>query len=758
MNKLVGAMIVLCCASTAAAGSVPRIEIDIGRECGPEAVYVRGEDIELRIRFLDVEKSGRQFFVRYGGDSTGIYYVDSMPERIVRIFTMFLRSGMSRIEVGWGFPLGQPTVSCEYVVVEPPTPTITPTRAPTPTPTPRQTPSGEALRCQQTIERRGARYALAMLESIDECAATDAASIAACVEAPDKRRQLDALRSWWGRRAATACAGVNWKSQLAYHATCAPPPSECSFATDTIDAPGARNDEIDCLACRTEEHLRTVTEIVLADRPIRNACHDSLARPGLTLLRWTIRQVRRCLGSGRGASIAECLTEDTFVQAAERAEAEWRSSAEAACAGIDPFLELAYRTLCAGEEPVRPPSCPRDAPPCKFESVVSMNEMGENNDLVDCLLCQSQEAALGIARALYGAELCCASDRCDVVESRAACHRRDGSPAYFAIEALDAGAGFNPHGIAAAGDGTIYVADTNADRITFRRPDGTTGVLADVGGAPFGLAVDDAGTVYAALRRVDRVVRITADGTVTPFAGTGTAAHSGDAIPATEASLWSPNGVAADVHGNVYLTESGITRLLLYGVGSVNHEFVRVVDASGVIRTVAGAGLYGIVGAGGPALAASLAAPYQLASVDDGSLLIGEVGAQRVLRIETDGTLTNVAGRAQLAASAVGAYSGDGGAAASARLYGAEGVDTDRFGNVFIADMRNSRIRLVDSRGSIITIAGNGSRATEGPLDGQAGTEVWAGCPGALAIGPDDRVYYPDLSDNRIRVLTRVGY
>src|SRR5262249_59357361 len=99
----------------------------------------------------------------------------------------------------------------------------------------------------------------------------------------------------------------------------------------------------------------------------------------------------------------------------------------------------------------------------------------------------------------------------------------------------------------------------------------------------------------------------------------------------------------------------------------------------------------------------------------DQSLLVGEVGLQRVLRFRSGGALDLVAGRAL---PLVGAYSGDGGPARTARLYGPEGLGEDADGKVFIADMRSRRIRVVDSLGSIVTIAGTGR--AEGASPGAA--------------------------------------
>src|SRR6185503_4207779 len=97
-----------------------------------------------------------------------------------------------------------------------------------------------------------------------------------------------------------------------------------------------------------------------------------------------------------------------------------------------------------------------------------------------------------------------------------------------------------------------------------------------------------------------------------PFIGNGSPTHSGDGGPAVDATITAPNGVAVDPQGNVYVTESGITSLILYGVGGFSGERVRIVDTSGTIDAFAGAGAYTFAGVDGPALMAGLGAPYQL--------------------------------------------------------------------------------------------------------------------------------------------------
>lgn len=639
--------------------------------------------------------------------------------------------------------------------------TWTPTITPTPTATPATAERRAALQCQQAIERGGTRYALEMLRAIDTCARTGSGPLAACLAAATTDRRLEQRRRAWRKRATHACMGVALRRDLAYFETCAAPPSTCTFASAVVDAAGPQNDLIDCLACRTEEQLQAVGSLLFAEQSIHHACQETIGQQGTAILRRLIEQLRSCLNRRGSESIAVCLSKPADATRVRDLVTEWRTSSEATCAGLDPFAELGYASLCGGVEPVRPAACSFASPSCAFESVGLLSAPGTDDDLLDCLQCQVEDAALGVIRTLYGAELCCTAEGCRAVRSRAACRRAGGGLAYYQLDSVDVGSVGSPHGIAVTADGSIYLGDTGNARVVVRGPDGSVGVVGLTSDLPFGVAVDPSGNVYVGLRNNDRVVRLAPDGFRSAFAGTGEPLHSGDNVPAVTAAVAAPNGVAADAQGNVYITESGIFRLFFGGVGTATDEYIRVVDPAGIIHTVAGAGPYSLDGAGvgGPALSAGLASPYQVATVPDGSLLIGEVGLQRVLRLETNGILTHVAGRPLLSFNGVGAYSGDGGPALAARLYSAEGVGQDADGNIFIADMRNSRVRMVDPDGSIITVAGTGEGYLLGTApDGSPGALVKAGCPGALAVGPDGRVYYPDLPSSLIRVLTRVSY
>jgi len=202
---------------------------------------------------------------------------------------------------------------------------------------------------------------------------------------------------------------------------------------------------------------------------------------------------------------------------------------------------------------------------------------------------------------------------------------------------------------------------------------------------PWRIAVDALGNLYIADTGNYRVRKV-ANGVITTVAGNGTQGFSGDGGPATSAQLGSPFGVAVDSAGNLYIADEGKNR-------------VRKVS-NGVITTVAGNGVGGFGGDGGPATSAQLLFPFGVAVDSAGNLYIADTGNNRVRKV-SNGVISTVAG------NGTAGFGGDNGPAISAQLQGPGGVAADSAGNVYVADSNNSRIRKV-SNGVITTVAGGG--------------------------------------------------
>jgi sugar lactone lactonase YvrE len=148
---------------------------------------------------------------------------------------------------------------------------------------------------------------------------------------------------------------------------------------------------------------------------------------------------------------------------------------------------------------------------------------------------------------------------------------------------------------------------------------------------PDGLAVDGQGDVYIADSENQRVREVTAGGIIRTIAGTGAAGFSGDGGPATAAQLATPDGVAVNADGNVYIADGANNR-------------VRQVTPAGVIRTVAGTGTAGFSGDGDAATAAELSLPVGLTLDSRGNLYIADSQNGRIRQVTPAGTITTVAG------------------------------------------------------------------------------------------------------------------
>ena len=128
------------------------------------------------------------------------------------------------------------------------------------------------------------------------------------------------------------------------------------------------------------------------------------------------------------------------------------------------------------------------------------------------------------------------------------------------------------------------------------------------------------------------------------------------------------------------------------------------VSLDGILHVVAGNGIPGLSGDGGPATSAALSAPYGVVGDAVGNLYIADSGNHRIRKVSASGTIATVAGIGQPD------FSGDGGPATSASLHNPLGVAVDAAGNLYIADTDNYRIRKVSASGTIPPWQASGSR------------------------------------------------
>ncbi|MEU6811672.1 RICIN domain-containing protein [Streptomyces sp. NPDC046831] len=285
------------------------------------------------------------------------------------------------------------------------------------------------------------------------------------------------------------------------------------------------------------------------------------------------------------------------------------------------------------------------------------------------------------------------------------------------------------------------------------------------------------------------------DGSAPPIklvAGTGAAGFAGDNESAVSAQLNRPYGIAVDRTGTIYFADHGNHRVrkittdgkistvagtgsagfkgdggpavaaqlngprevAVDGAGAVyiadsNNHRIRKVTADGKISTVAGTGAAGFRGDGGPATAAQLNLPLGVAVDSTGALHIAEYYNHRVRKVAPDGVISTVAG------TGAAGFRGDGGPAVSAQLNGLHGVVVDGAGNLYIADLGNHRIRKVTADGNISTVAGTGVAGFSGD-DGPA-VSAKLNNPVGVAVDSAGTLYVCDYGNHRVRKVAADG-
>ncbi len=304
------------------------------------------------------------------------------------------------------------------------------------------------------------------------------------------------------------------------------------------------------------------------------------------------------------------------------------------------------------------------------------------------------------------------------------------------LNATGTAAKFNrPYGVAVDASGNVYIADLFNHQIRKISPTGIVTTLAGstVGFAngtgataqfndPRGIAIDGSGNVYVADNQNHRIRKITPAGVVTTLAGSSQG-YTDDI--GTAAQFHSPTEVAVDKSGNVYVADNG------------NHR-IRKITAAGVVTTLAGSGVAGF--AEGTGIAAQFNQPFGITVDGAGNVYVADRLNHRIRKITSAGVVTTLAG------STLGFADGTGTAAQFSSPFG---LDIDSFGNIYVADFNNKRIRKVSPAGVVTTVAGTGS---SGLVNG-VGSIAQFNFPAGVSVDASNNVYVADYSNNSVRKI-----
>jgi streptogramin lyase len=265
--------------------------------------------------------------------------------------------------------------------------------------------------------------------------------------------------------------------------------------------------------------------------------------------------------------------------------------------------------------------------------------------------------------------------------------------------------------------------------------DGGRAVEAGVGG-PFGVSLGPDGALYICettnhvVRRLDETT-----GQLTTVAGRGTKGYAGDGGPPTKALLNEPYEVRFDARGNMYFVE-------------MRNHIVRCVDAKRhIIFTVAGTGVKGFSGDGGPATKARLSAPHSIALDNRGHLFICDIGNHRIRKVDLKTRLIST-----LSGTGEKKPTPDGAPLEGTPLFGPRALDFDGGSSLYLALREGNAIYRIDLKSETLHhLAGTGRKGYAG--DGSDAKRALLSGPKGITLGPGGDVYLADTESHTIRVI-----
>jgi len=321
--------------------------------------------------------------------------------------------------------------------------------------------------------------------------------------------------------------------------------------------------------------------------------------------------------------------------------------------------------------------------------------------------------------------------------------------------ATDAALNF-PEGLCLDDTGNILIADSDNSRI--RKINKNTGCITTIVGVadsgyngdgilainaklylPMSVRVDDTGNVYIADGFNSRVRKVTAaTGIINTIAGNGIAGYSGDGGQATAAKIYWPSGLCLDKKGNLYIADY------------VNYVIRKMNLSTGIITTFAGNGTQGYSGDGGPATQAQLYSGVQVFADSIGNIYIADEWNNVIRKVDVStNVITTIAG------TGVAGYSGDNGIATNAMLNEPVGLFIDSAQNIYFTQYLNGAVRKIDGATHIIsTIAGTGVSGFSG--DGGFATNAQLQ-PADVCTNKYGEIFIADYGNMRIRKINSNG-
>jgi sugar lactone lactonase YvrE len=263
--------------------------------------------------------------------------------------------------------------------------------------------------------------------------------------------------------------------------------------------------------------------------------------------------------------------------------------------------------------------------------------------------------------------------------------------------------------------------------------------------SPTGLLIDTTGALVVADHHNGCMRRIDASGVINAIVGyCGRVGYNGDGkFPALKTKFDDPMGIVEDSTGTMFVADEQNAR-------------VRRVTPDGVVSTILGGGKIPLPDAPDGTLGTNIKMlhPSYLALDAGGNLYVSDFEWNQVVRIDPQGRVTHIAG------TGVAGFGGDSGPATSALLDFPTGLALDPRGRLYISDSFNNRIRMVDSRGRISTVAGSGPTGyLAGSYSGDGGpaTDATLNAPSGIALSADGRLFIADQGNNVVRVLQPGG-